>query len=382
MMLLSQSSIKTWIYLQHIKGIGNLTLHRLIERLGSPEAVLEVKNWHEHANWLPERTISLLSAGPDIKRAEESWAIFRHIDAWACSYLNEQYPECLRQIPNFPLILYGQGDISILKRPAVAIIGARKCSAYGRKVAQELAAGLARNGINVVSGLAVGIDTAAHQAALEAGGVSTGVKGCGLDVWYPRHPQEFLQKMRASGLILSEFPPGTRPEARNFPFRNRIVSGLSLGVVVVEACRKSGTLITASCALEQGRDVMAVPGSIHAPTSAGVHWLIRQGAVLVENVEEILFQIGLAPDTDTSGSMNSYRQDVADSASLSLKDALTSLTTEEKLVWDRLSSQPIHIDELAEVCGLPVSDVSIILLQLELKDLVEVMPGQMYKTCF
>jgi len=188
--------------------------------------------------------------------------------------------------------------------------------------------------------------------------------------------------MRASGLILSEFPPGTRPEARNFPFRNRIVSGLSLGVVVVEACRKSGTLITASCALEQGRDVMAVPGSIHAPTSAGVHWLIRQGAVLVENVEEILFQIGLAPDTDTFGPMNSYRQDVVDSASLSLKDALTSLTTEEKLVWDRLSSQPIHIDELAEVCGLPVSDVSIILLQLELKDLVEVMPGQMYKTCF
>jgi DNA processing protein len=379
--MLTESSIKAWIALQHIRGVGNLTLRRLVERLGSPEAVLEVKNWHEHADWLPARPVSLLSAGPDWREAEASWRIFERTGAWAISYWDEEYPECLRGIANPPVILYGSGAISILKRPAVAVIGARKCSVYGQRVAHEFAADLARNGVNVVSGLAVGIDAAAHEAALRAGGVSTAVKGCGLDVWYPRHSREFLQKMQTNGLILSEFPPGTPPEARNFPIRNRVVSGLSLGVVVVEAGRKSGTIITASYAMEQGREVMAVPGSVHTPSSAGVHWLIRQGAVLVENVEEILFQVGLACRGREDGHAAVGRQAVLNEAFSLHRIAIDGLTPEEKLVWDRLSSQPVHIDELAELCSLQISDLSVILLQLELKDLVEAMPGQMYRCC-
>ncbi|MEZ0328259.1 MAG: DNA-processing protein DprA [Dissulfuribacterales bacterium] len=378
----AESSIETWITLQHIRGVGNLTLRRLIERLGSPEAVLEVKNWQEYADWLPNRTITLLSTGPDCLRANNSWRIFQRMDnAWAVSYWDEGYPACLRDIANPPVILYGCGDISILHKPAVAVIGARKCSTYGQKVAREFAADLARNGVNVVSGLAVGIDAAAHEAALNAGGVSTAVKGCGLDVWYPRHSREFLQKMQTNGLILSEFPPGTPPEARNFPVRNRIVSGLSLGVVVVEAGRKSGTIITASYAMEQGREVMAVPGSVHAPTSAGVHWLIRKGAVLVENVEEILFQVGLGASKRKNEQESEAMQPVLDEAFSLRRMMIDGLTPEEKLVLDRLSSQPVHIDDLAELCGLPVSDLSVVLLQLELKDLVEALPGQVYRGC-
>lgn len=379
----AEPSIETWIALQHIRGVGNLTLRRLIERLGSPEAVLEVKNWQEYTDWLPHRTVTLLSTGPDRLRADNSWKIFQRMgNAWAVSYWDEGYPACLRDIANPPVILYGCGDISILNKPAVAIIGARKCSAYGQKVAREFAADLARNGVNVVSGLAMGIDAAAHEAALSAGGVSTAVKGCGLDVWYPRHSKDFLQKIQTNGLILSEFPPGTPPEARNFPVRNRIVSGLSLGVVVVEAGRKSGTIITASYAMDQGREVMAVPGSVHASTSAGVHWLIRQGAVLVENVEEILFQVGLGSNGCANGHGGQgavCRQPVLDEVFSLSRMEIDGLTPEEKLVWDRLSPQPVHIDDLAELCGLPVSDVSVILLQLELKDLVEALPGQVYK---
>lgn len=375
---MTESSIKAWIALQHIHGVGNLTLRRLVERLGSPEAVLEVKNWQEHADWLPARPVSLLSVGPDWRKAEASWHIFEKQRTWAISYWDEEYPACLREIANPPVVLYGSGDVAILKRPAVAVIGARKCSAYGRKVAHEFAANLARNGVNVVSGLAVGIDAAAHEAALSAGGVSTAVKGCGLDVWYPRHSMEFLQKMQTNGLILSEFPPGTLPEARNFPIRNRVVSGLSLGVVVVEAGRKSGTIITASYAMEQGREVMAVPGSVHASGSAGVHWLIRQGAVLVENVEEVLFQVGLSGRCREDGHAVLGRQPVLHEAFSLPEIAIDGLTPEEKLVWDRLSSQPVHIDALAELCGLSVSDLSVILLQLELKDMVKAMPGQIY----
>lgn len=381
--MLRESSIKAWIALQHIRGIGNVTLRRLVERLGSPEAVLEVKNWQEHAHWLPHRTITLLSAGPDRLRAENSWKIFQRMsNVWAVSYWDEEYPKCLGNIANPPVILYGQGDVSILKRPAVAIVGARKCSAYGRRVAYEFAAALAQHGVNVVSGLAVGIDLAAHEAALNAKGASTAVKGCGLDVWYPRHSRDFLQKMQASGLMLSEFSPGTQPEARNFPIRNRIVSGLSLGVVVVEAGRKSGTIITASCAIDQGREVMAVPGSVLASTSAGVHWLIRQGAVLVENVDEILFQVGLGKIDHAVDQKAIVRQPVLNEAFSLSHTKIDGLTPEEKLVLDRLSSQPLHIDVLADLCGLLVSDVSVILLQLELKDLVEAMPGQMYRGCF
>lgn len=380
--MLTESSIEAWIALQHIRGVGNVTLRRLVERFGSPEVVLEIKDWREHAHWLPSRIISMLSAGPDRQKAEESWRRFQRMQAWAFSYWDDEYPACLREIANPPVILYGQGDVSILKRPAVAVIGARKCSPYGRRVAYEFAAALAKSGVNVVSGLAVGIDAAAHEAALHAGGVSTAVKGCGLDVWYPRHSKEFLQKMQTMGLILSEFPPGTPPDAKNFPVRNRIVSGLSLGVVVVEAGSKSGTIITASCAIEQGREVMAVPGSVLAPTSAGVHWLIRQGAVLVENVKDILFQVGLGENDHATKQKAILRQPVLNGVFSSSQPRIDGLTPEEKLVLDRLSSQPIHIDALAEMSGLLVSDVSVILLQLELKDLVEAMPGQMYRGCF
>lgn len=379
--MLTEAAIEVWITLQHIRGVGNITLRKLVEKMGGPEAVLEVTDWHEHSDWLHSRTISLLSVGPDYRAADDSLKMFQKLqDVWAISYWDKEYPDQLRDIANPPVILYGRGDISILQRPGIAVIGARRCSGYGQKVAREFAAGLAQSGINVISGLAMGIDATAHGAALDAGGVTTAIKGCGLGIWYPKHSREFLRKIHTNGLVLSEFPPGTPPEAKNFPIRNRIVSGLSRGVVVIEASKKSGTMITASYAMEQGREVMAVPGSIYAPTSSGVHWLIRQGATLVESVDDILFHVGLSTHGDSVKKDGVHPATPVDTL-FSANKTIDGLTPEEKLVLDRLSSQPVHIDDLAALCGFSVADLSVILLQLELKDLVEAMPGSIYRSC-
>jgi DNA processing protein len=358
-----------WIALQLLSGIGSVTLRRLIDHFGSAEAAMGARRDDlEAIRWLSPRIREVLQKGPDPGAVDRCVTTLEALGAWVLTYLDQAYPPLLREIPDPPPVLYGLGNPAHLCGRSMAIVGSRNASSYGSMAAKKLSAALAREGFTVVSGLALGIDTAAHESALQAGGASVGVKGCGIDYPYPRQNRNLILRMAERGAVITEFPPGVLPEPKNFPIRNRIISGLSMGVIVVEAGLKSGSLISASCALEQGREVMAVPGNIFSPTSRGTHWLIKQGARLVEDLSDVIDELGIqrkntAPETDPK-----------------TRDRATPvLSSEEKALWERLGPYPIHIDDLAHLSGLSVGQVSGLLLQMELKDLVQALPGQLYQ---
>jgi len=283
---------------------------------------------------------------------------------------DERYPELLRAIPDPPAVLYCDGVPEPGDRQAVAIVGSRQATPYGLRVTDALAGELSALGFTIVSGFARGIDAAAHRAALATGGRTIAVLGCGLDVDYPPGHASLHAEIAASGAVLTEFIAGTPPRATNFPRRNRIISGLALGVVVVEAAEDSGSLITARLALEQGREVFAVPGPVDASTSRGPHGLIKQGAKLVETVDDIVEE--LLPQIERpEGPVKSSRK------ILPTPD-LPNLSTEERLVFDQMSREPLHLDELTERSRLTSAEAAGILLGLELKGVVRQLPGQRY----
>ena len=352
-----------------VPGVGSVTIKRLVDQFGSPESVLNMDAASlKDTGWLSPRLQNAILSGPNPRDHERSMDTIKRLNAWVLTYQDKDYPPLLRQIPDPPVLLYGLGDPARLTKRSIAIVGSRKASPYGIKAARELASGLVEKGMAVVSGLAPGIDTAAHETALEAGGVTTAVKGCGIDVPYPRHNEAFLKRMGQEGAIITEFPPGVTPEPKNFPIRNRVISGLSQGVVIVEAGLKSGSLITASCALEQGREVRAIPGSVYSSGSLGSHWLIKQGAKLVENASDVLDGLGIFKNTGPEPVVSKRAEEME-----------LSLGPEEKLLYERLDAYPMHIDEIAHLSGLPVAQVSAVLLQMELKDIIQALPGQMYQ---
>ena len=282
---------------------------------------------------------------------------------------DDGYPAWLRAIPDPPAVLYCDGRIEPRDRQAVAIVGARKATPYGLQATETLARELSGAGFTIVSGLARGIDAAAHRAALEAGGRTIAVLGCGLDVNYPPEHGRLREEIAASGAVLTEFPAGTQPKPSHFPQRNRIISGLSLGVVVVEAAEDSGSLITARLALEQGREVFAVPGSIDAPLSRGPHGLLKQGAKLVETVDDVIEE--LLPQLDTAVAPKRR-------PGFSKAAEVPNLSPEERLLLEQMTRDPLHLDDLTERSGLTPAGVAGILLGLELKGVVRQLPGQRY----
>jgi DNA processing protein len=277
--------------------------------------------------------------------------------------LDDEYPTNLRQVADPPPVLFVRGRLIPADIRAVALVGTRRATDYGRAVAQRLASDLAAAGVTVISGLAKGVDTAAHHAALQAGGRTVAVLGNGLDQVYPPQNATLARQMVDSdaGAVVSEFAPGIPPDAVNFPRRNRIISGLSLATVIVEAGEKSGALITADFALEQGRDVLAVPGSIFNPNTAGTHQLLRQGAVPVTRVEDILEAIGdplwEAPDVARH---------------------MPVLGPQETTVAQALGSEPRHVDELAQKLGVGPGTISATLAMLELKGLARRVGSMLY----
>lgn len=272
-----------------------------------------------------------------------------------------QYPSLLREIKDPPPVLWVEGEVGVLSREiCVAIVGARECTPYGEKVAFNLAVELVRTGIVVVSGLAYGIDTAAHRGALEGAGKTVAVLGCGIDVPYPGGNLGLKKRIAQSGAVLSEFPPGTAAATWTFPQRNRIISGLARGVVVVEAGVKSGALITAEWALQQGREVFAVPGNITSPLSAGTNRLIGQGAKVVTGVSDILEELNIR-------------------SGLQAKENCRPLSTGEGAVLEFLSNGARNIDELVRLSGYPVGEVSSILTGLEIGGLVKSLPGSRFE---
>ncbi|MDL1957948.1 MAG: DNA-processing protein DprA [Deltaproteobacteria bacterium] len=360
--------LKAWIGLQLVPGVGNMTLRRLVEHFGSAKAVWEARpaDFSDIARF-PNQVRDALAKGPDEKALECSIDVLGRVGAWTITFLSKDYPSLLNEIQNPPALLYGVGDPFSLKKRAIAIVGSRYPSSYGLDVARVLSSELVQHGYAVVSGLALGIDTASHEAALRSGGNTIAIKGCGIDVAYPRQNTGLVRRIADHGAVITELPPGVSPEAKNFPIRNRIISGLSLGVVIVEANRKSGSLITASCALDQGREVMAVPGSIYSYRSSGTHWLIKQGARLVENFTDIMEELG--------AEKQGRNKDLVPGVSREQPE----LSPEEQEVFDKLGPYPQHIDDIAHLCGQSVAQVSGLLLRMELKDLIQAFPGQIYQ---
>ncbi|HZR35908.1 MAG TPA: DNA-processing protein DprA, partial [Nevskia sp.] len=290
---MAAEALRGWLALQRVSGLGASGARRLLERYGDPDAALAAGTPAWRAAGLSEAVCRGL-AEPDWAGVEQDLAWLAQSSAAPRDVVtcrDPRYPPLLAQIAQPPLLLFTLGDAALLRLPQLAIVGARSASAQGAENAQAFATELARRGISVTSGLALGIDAAAHRGALAADGYTIAVCGNGLDRIYPSRNRELAHAIAARGLLVSEFPVGVAPLPEHFPRRNRIISGLALGTLVVEAARESGSLITARLAVEQGREVFAIPGSIHNPLARGCHSLIREGAKLVETVDDILAEL-------------------------------------------------------------------------------------------
>jgi DNA processing protein len=291
---------------------------------------------------------------------------------------DEEYPRALKSLPDPPLYLFAHGTIAAADEVAVAIVGTRHTTEYGRGLAQRLAHDLAMRGVTVISGLARGIDTLAHRGALEAGGRTFAVCGCGLDVVYPTENKQLMQEITEHGAALSEFAPTVHPEPWHFPARNRIISGLSAGVIVVEAAERSGALITADFAMEQGREVFAVPGNVHRAQSRGCHALIKQGATLVESADDVLAALNnrALPFVEEK---RERREASAATAKLSVLPQLRDdLSAEQNRIWLALDVEPRHIDAVALDAGQSAAQVNAALVIFELRGLAKRYPGNAF----
>lgn len=359
-------SAQHWLTIANLPGIGSATLCRLARHYGSPAALFSQVGGDADiaprlARILTDRKL-LRQAGEVAARQIE--LLGRQQVSLTC-YDSPLYPEQLRVLADAPVLLFYQGDLSCLDHPSVALVGARAATTYGREVSFNLATGLAEHGVVVVSGVALGIDAQAHRGALVAGGLTAGVLGCGIDVIYPKVHQGLYKEISHNGVLVSEYPCGTRPDGFRFPARNRIISGLVRGVVVVEATVKSGSLITARLALDQGKEVFAVPGRIDSVKSGGTHRLLQQGAHLVQGIDDIFNELNLSTTFSASPLQAPAEKSVQD------KD--------EQCLLDSLDVYPTDIDTIVRVTGLEVGRVLDLLLQLEMKGLVRQQPGQLFE---
>ncbi len=359
---------KELVSLNLVPGVGWKTLCLLLEHFGTPADILDapVDRLMEVPGVGKVTAERLAAVSPDEAEREIEKAEKEGVDIFTPA----EFPAGLLNVHSPPILLYVKGRLLPEDGVSVALVGARRCTAYGANCARRLARGLAFRGVTVVSGLARGIDTAAHRGALEGKGRTLAVLGCGLDRIYPPENASLAEEIIENGALLSEFPLGSEPSAAHFPRRNRIISGLSLGVVVVEASPRSGSLITARWALEQGREVFAVPGRIDSPCSRGTHALIKEGAKLVENVDDILEELGVTMHSSGGGPVDTDVE--ADAVS-----SVPSLTWEEESVLKVLSrGGPMDADAIVERTGMDVADVQATLTMLEMKHLVESAGGR------
>ena len=371
---------KYWIALKSVDGVGNIGFKNLIDAFGSPRSVFKASlHTLTVVPGIGKITAANIKDFNKWKKIEEDIQLIKKHNADIITYQDHIYPRSLLNIYDFPPFLYVKGllrenDINI------AVVGSRLASTYGKFSTERLCRELALKGITVVSGLARGIDSAAHKGALAGKGRTIAVLGCGLDVIYPSENEKLYEEIVSQGAVITEFPFGSPPAASNFPARNRIISGISLGVVVVEANEKSGSLITAKLALEQGREVFAVPGSIDSAGSRGTHKLIKQGAKLIENVYDILEEI--LPQVDKT---QEHCHNIHVSGEGKHKERVTQetkvfsgLTDIENAVLKVLSLKAIDIDGIIIATGLKPNDVLNILLTLELRGIIKQLPGKKF----
>jgi DNA processing protein len=347
-----------WIALKLVPGIGNVLGLGLVRAFRSPEAVFEARDQALQCAGVRREVRAALRRFDRWRDVEAQLARLDRIGGRLVTWDDASYPELLRQIHDPPLFLHVLGELTAQDACAVAVVGSRDASAYGRQMTAVISEGLAGRGITVVSGLARGVDAAAHDAALRAGGRTVAVLGSGIDVVYPSEHHRLHMRIAKTGAVVSEFPMGAQPDAENFPARNRIISGLSMGTVVVEASDRSGSLITAHCAAEQGREVFAVPGPVGARTR-GTHQLLRQGAALAESADDVLREI--AP----------HLRAAPMPPAVSLSDLETAIVAQ-------LDDLPRSVDDLITRTGLPAGTVLETLLVLELRGVVRQLPGQCF----
>jgi len=350
-----------WVGLSLAPGIGPAKFRRLVDALGSPEAAWKARPAHLAEAGLDRRTIESLVATRNKVDLEQQMQQLQRLEVTLLTLEDPDYPERLRTIVDPPPILYLLGELLPEDDLSVAIVGTRRVTAYGRQAAERFAQGLAENRVTVTSGLARGVDTCAHRAALDAGGRTLAVLGSGLDIIYPSENRKLAADIVQRGALISEFPLGTKPDAVNFPRRNRIISGLSAATVVVEAGETSGALITAEFALEQGREVFAVPGNIFSPASRGPNRLIADGAKPVCELRDILEELKLEAVVEQREARQAIPQ-----------------TGTEIALLRCLGHEPVHIDEIRRTVCLPMSVVSSTLTMLELKGLVRQTGGMNY----
>lgn len=360
------SSRDAYIAFNLLDQIGPVRVRKLIAAFGSPEAVFNAS--HDELTRVPgigrEVAESVTSGRQGIDPVAEEEKAGRS-GVRLVTFIDDEYPEALKAIHDPPLVLYIKGSLEKADRHALAVIGTRHATHYGTAVTDRLTYGLAKAGFSIISGLARGIDTVAHQAALKAGGRTLAVLGSAHDKLYPPENEELACEIASQGAVISEYPMGRPPDRQTFPYRNRIVAGMSMGVVVIEAGEKSGAVITANAALEQGRSVYAVPGRIDSPSARGCHALIKQGAKLVETIDDIVddLQLLIPKRIDRQAAQMKQTPDVL-------------LNADEEAAVKALGRGGLQIDVLARECGLNAARLNALMLGLEMKRVVRILPGR------
>ena len=357
------NKLETLVALNKVSEIGNVRLKKLVEYFGSPENIL--RGSREKLALIPgigekiaEKIVSLGKEG-----IEKELAAAKRLGLKIITIEDEDYPANLKNIPGCPIVLYVKGALIPEDKFAVGIVGSRRASFYGLSQAEEFAFGLANHGFTIISGMARGIDTCSHRGALKAGKRTIAVIGSGFNYLYPEENKELAEEISGSGAVISEFPLDTKPLPQNFPRRNRLISGMSLGLLVVEAAKNSGALITADFALEQNREVFAIPGKIDAMNSFGTNELIKQGAKLVSNLSDILEEFSSPPSSEIGKP---------------IKGKIRLENQEEERLYGLISNQAIQLDDLAEIAGMDIPRIYDILFKLMMRKLVRELPGKHY----
>ncbi len=363
-----------WLALNSIKGLGPVRVNTLVKQYGSAAALFHRDSFADIKQWAAHAAVAAELEKPEILFAKAQ----AKIDAAAAQGIivltqaDDEYPPLLREIDAPPPVLYVKGKLDCFSRHCIGMVGTRRPTSYGKGVAASIAKQLVENKITIVSGLALGIDTVSHRACLDNNGTTIAVLGCGLDRIYPPSNKHLAEEIVKTGALVSEFDCGTLPETYNFPRRNRVISGLSAGVLVVEAPRRSGSLITANYALVQGRDVFAVPGPINSEMSDGTFDLIKNGAVPVQSGADILENIREIHLKTIMASAEAHSLEIRHTMPLPL------LTEQERKLYDHIASEPRRLDTLAERAGTSVADLFDVLLNLELKGMIRQVAGQQF----
>ncbi|MEE9591250.1 MAG: DNA-processing protein DprA [Thermodesulfobacteriota bacterium] len=362
-----KDDLKYWIALGMVKGIGRGTYKALLDAFGEPRLVFESPDYDSFGGIRGDILLGI-KGFKDWGRVEDEIALIDKAGVKIVTIKDKEYPAILRSTYDPPLYLYMKGDLDCLSSNAVAIVGARYPTHYGRRMAESIARDLAMAGVVVVSGMARGCDSAAHIGALSSKGATVAVLGTGVNIPYPKENKRLYDEIVESGLIISEYPMGTQPYPANFPQRNRIISGLSLGVLVVEASQRSGALITAGCALDCGREVFALPGNVTSMKSMGTNRLIKDGAKLVENYMDIMESLSL----DRRPKFDGQEEDA-------FKEPFKGLEGDEKMIVGVLpDDEALTVDRIIQRTGLPTQRVLSILLDMELKGFIQQYPGKFF----